>query len=186
MRENQRSPEKELIKIPEQKENEITAEYLLRLESDGRFLFHGSPNTEIKRLMTGDAYCATGHPDRNRCAVYATDHARLAVMRAILPPPDKTPSCHIVTEMSDGQAILKIRSSIEIQLVDGAVYVLSKGNFRDVPDADWQSYTPINVLKKISVDLADFEALGGVIDQEILDLPPPKPKFTREERFKKD
>ena len=71
--------------MPSRETGESTAKYLKRLEDSGNWLFHGSGiESEIGELEPREAYCATGAPERNQCAVFVTDKVAHAMQMAIL------------------------------------------------------------------------------------------------------
>lgn len=146
----------------ERREGEGTVEYLRRLESTGRYLFHGSPS-EIEALEPRDPVTdATDNPENKRRAVYAYSSPALSIQRAIVDRSKAEGEWDIVggTDPEKPDVPL-LMTTANLPLGTGYVHVLPRGAFRHAGGYQWVSESPVAPVDTVEVGPETYQELGG-------------------------
>lgn len=143
---------------------------LLAYKKQG-YVFHGSPNPDIKVLTTRPA----ADVDRskkfnNDTAIFGTTRPEAAVIFGVMPMkiPDeiKGGRSWSVDENENSTVVAEIPTNwlpyIEGNI--GTVYVLDGDKFERSPFWQTKSYVEVTPVESVTVTLNDFYALGGEIE----------------------
>lgn len=149
--------------LPTREENESTANYLLRLQEAGKWIFHGSPFKDIQELEPKQAQDVSGDPESNEVAIYATSYVGVATQRAILPPRGEIKGEWEIVGGTNPEKptepLLEITENIS--LGKGVIYVLSREEFEQIGGGQWKCNSPASPLSEIPVDKTVYDQLGG-------------------------
>lgn len=151
--------------FPERLVEESAGDYLLRLESTGRFLFHGSPYSGIGELEPRKAIDSKGGEWGNDEAVYAVP-AVIAVGRAILPKRDEIVGEWRISSSRDPNKPggPEVVVSDNVNVGEGSVYVLNKTGFEENDGLhEWKIRAKVSTLAEVKVTPEDFTRMGGKI-----------------------
>ena len=140
-----------------------TRERLLALETDGRFLFHGSPILVEKLIPKQPTNFdkKTGKEERHGDpCVAATNFAEIAIFRAIINPrnfPDKGyGSSFGMTSKENVRLTVKRRVWQQRKGKMGYVYVFSLNGFSRFSRMEWRSECEVKPLEVITVSVEDL------------------------------
>lgn len=165
---NTRTENSQVVNLPSREEGETAIHYLGRLRNTGRYLFHGSSNTNIPELEPRKASDSTGREWACDTAVYADRAIGMAVRMALIPPKEQWKNGDRVKfrDTPGNPQILRLIIPDEMKLVDGVVYVLPRNGFEPDPQGGRQmkSKEPVKTLGKVPIILTDYtEGMGGLV-----------------------
>lgn len=156
-------------KIPSIEGGEQPADFLSRLEKQGKYLFHGSPH-EIVELEPRQTTDSSGEEWNIDQAIFATPRAVWAVAHAIVEPLEKTkgPAYFSTSDDEQNENIFILKKTPNINLQKGKVYILSRSGFEPKFEefknkCQWKSKENTNPLTNVEVTEDDFKKLGGMI-----------------------
>lgn len=140
-------------------------EILKGLESEGLYIFHGSPFGDIETLEPRQAL-DSGQKDGDP-GVSGSPHADIAIFRSIINENTiKNQKYYSSFGSSNGKLFFKASSSIADNLEDkvGYVYVFNKSDFQpydrngnvNEKNMEWRSYKPVKPIQVIEVNFGDL------------------------------
>ena len=149
--------------VPALAPHETSAEFLARLDTLERFVFHGSPHQGLVTLAPRPAQDVASSEWGNDTAVYAGP-ALIAIGRAILPPREQVAGrARVIASRNPhapGGPRLVLTSNVK--LGRGSVYVLDRTAFiRGAGGLEWKCHRRARVRLEVEVGVDDFRALGG-------------------------
>ena len=143
-------------------------EVLLNLESENKYVFHGSENPHLEMLEPWQAHTVVEgeKQDDDQPGVHASQFADIAILMALV----NTQNCKEGFESGfryEGKVILSVNQKALDQLDEasvGYVYVFAKEDFVPRGMSQSISYVPVKPLKIIEVKKEDLS-----IDLELTD-----------------
>lgn len=147
------------------KPKETDIDFLVGLERQNNYLFHGSPYQNLRSIKPKKAQDLSDDPWSNDKAVYAVDSLIVAIQRAILPKRAKTlGNWYIETDNDRSKKRFILKISYNIIPGKGSVYILPKEKFQYRGSGmQWKSKEECYPLREVRVDSRDYAKLGGVI-----------------------
>ncbi len=139
---------------------------LQNLETENRYVFHGSENPDLDSLEPRQAYNyknGVQEPDGDP-AVFASSRADYAIMMALINKQNCPKGCRSSASSSEnekGEVLLRLRASKDSveQLTDesvGYVYVLEKDLFQNRGGAEYTNKVPVIPKGKVMVTKLDL------------------------------
>lgn len=146
-------------------------EILKGLESEGAYIFHGSPTHSIDVLEPRQALEA-GQKDGDP-GVSGSPYADIAIFRSIINENTiKNQKYYSSFGSSNGKLFFKASSSIADNLVDkiGYVYIFNKSDFDPYDrngnvnerNMEWRSYKPVKPVRVVEVNSSDLPEMEKV------------------------
>jgi hypothetical protein len=149
----------------------INRERLLELEREGRFVFHGSPDTieKLEPRQAEDQNAETGEMEKDGTpAVFASPFADVAIFMALMRG-DNVPGTRTSRYNMDSENGLHFAATKNLldnaRNITGRVYVLDKQQFTDFKGADCRSEKPIDPIDTIEVTAGDLPPGIDVLEQ---------------------
>jgi hypothetical protein len=140
---------------------------LLELEKEGKYLFHGSPESNLEELKPHQAYTVPeGEKDMvkdGEPCIAATPYLDIAIFKALI---TKGESSFSVSATSREDAIIKLKANEEAietaKNTKGCVYVLDKIGLVPISGnnycMEWRSKTSVKPLRVFEVSYEDLPA----------------------------
>lgn len=154
---------------PEQKRN--SREYLLSLEKEGKFMFHGSPvrmDVIAPRQAFGDDRKTGERENDGTPGVFGTPFADVAIFHALMKQSGAEGDFGAGGDSEKGtyhmHASAAYIETVKRDHVEAYVHVLDKKNFHDFRAVDARSDVAVNVLEIVKVGYEDLPDNIEIID----------------------
>lgn len=136
-------------------------EILLNLESEGKYVFHGSDNPYLEILEPRQAYTMVEgeKEDDDKPGVHASPFVDIAILMAIINQKNCKDGFNSGFERENGKLILSVDQKALDQLDDtsaGYVYVFAKEDFIPRGGSQAISYVSVNPIRMIEVKKEDL------------------------------
>jgi len=163
----------DLSKTEKEEKNLSPREKLLSLEKEGKFVFHGSPDSieilEPKQPLIFNKQSKAREKHGEPC-VAATPYADIAIFRAVVNPrnfPEKGYASSFGVNKDNTARLCATKQVLEnIKDKKGFVYVLDKSSFEKFSDMEWRSEQIIKPNEVILITADDLPSNIQLIDKD--------------------